>query len=147
MAVDFKNSVLTHQAYTDNGNKYQRSNYGKIAGGAAGLVSGATIAVKGNKVVNSVMNEMANSGLWTPIAESIANALESLPEVVKEVKAQTVEEITADMVKYAKKAGKVGVGIIAGLAGVTCLALGGIADGITNCVKRHKADKANPILK
>ena len=147
MVVDFRNSVLTHNAYTDNGNKYQRSNYGKIAGGVAGLASGTAIAVKGNKVVNSAFKEMADSGVFTQISEGIVEALKSFPDAVKELKAKNVEEISADIVKYAKKSGKVGVGIIAGAVAATCLALGGIGDAITNTVKRHKADKANPILK
>lgn len=133
---------FTSRGYTDNGNEYRRSNYGKIAGTTLGLGAGTYIATKGAKIYKEVVPLAEKSGLLEALPQLINSIAPSVDETFKPLTEAEIEKLPKEFLKYGKKGFK---GIIAGLAvGATLLgiAVGGTADGITNIFKRRNADKA-----
>lgn len=133
---------FTSRAYTDNGNEYRRSNYGKIAGTTLGVGAGTYVAVKGAKIYKELIPLAEKSGIF----EFIPTLVDQISQSLNEGKSILTEAEATEMPKFLLKYSKgISKGIIAGLsAGAVLLGLGlgGIGDGITNIIKRKNADKA-----
>lgn len=132
---------FTSHAYTDNGNEYRRSNYGKIAGTAIGAGAGTYFAVKGAKVYKEVLPLVEKSGIFEALPEIINSFGSSLDESFKLTETE-IKEAPEVFLKYGKRAFKGAVAGLSAAAVLLGLATGGIGDGIANIVRRRNADKA-----
>lgn len=134
--------IFTSRAYTDNGNEYRRSNYGKIAGTTLGVGAGTYVATRGAKAYKEILPLVEKSGIvdFIPaLVDQISQGFNEGKSIFTEAEAKEMPEI---ILKYGKRFSK---GVIAGLstgAVLLGLGIGGIGDGITNIIKRRNADKA-----
>ena len=133
------NKFFTSRAYTDNGNEYRRSNYGKIIGSGVGVAGGAYVGYKGAKLVNQVMPIIKEYKIYETITQFVdgigqANCREALTD------AEYIE-MPKQMFKYGSKLSKIVIGTLAIGAALAGLGIGAFGDSIANVVKRKKADK------
>lgn len=134
------NKFFTSRAYTDNGNEYRRSNYGKIIGSGVGVAGGAYVGYKGAKLVNQVMPIIKEYKIYEAITQFIdgigqANGREALTD------AEYIE-MPKQMFKYGSKLSKIVIGTLAVGAALAGLGIGAFGDSIANMIKSKKADKA-----
>ena len=133
------NKFFTSRAYTDNGNEYRRSNYGKIIGSGVGVAGGALVGYKGTKLVNQVMPIIKEYKIYETITQFMdgigqANGRAALTE------AEYIE-LPKQMFKYGSKLSKIVIGTLAVGTALAGLGIGAFGDSIANVVKRKKADK------
>lgn len=133
------NKFFTSRAYTDNGNEYRRSNYGKIIGSGVGVAGGALVGYKGATTVNKVMPIIKEYKIYETITQFMdgigqANGREALTE------AEYIE-MPKQMFKYGSKLSKIVIGTLAVGTALAGLGIGAFGDSIANVVKRKKADK------
>ena len=134
------NKFFTSRAYTDNGNEYRRSNYGKIIGSGVGVAGGAYVGYKGAKLVNQVMPIIKEYKIYEAITQFIDEALQANGKAPL-TDAEYIE-MPKQMFKYGSKLSKIVIGTLAVGAALAGLGIGAFGDSIANVVKRKKADKA-----
>ena len=133
---------FTSRSYTNNGNEYRKSNYGKIAGATLGVGAGAYVATTGVKIYKELFPQIEKSGIF----ESLPEVLNQIAQNFNEGKAlfteAEIKEFPEYLMKFTKKTFK---GVVTAISvGVVLLGLGlgAVGDGITNIIKRKNADKA-----
>ena len=120
---------------TENGNQYEKSNYGKLGGTAAGLAWGGYQVYDMNKFYKQ------EAGAIKEIIEYCIQGIEKVVPEFGDDLAKAAEQKTVLMnriikcFKYGSLAGVLAVSTLMGLG------VGAIADFAVNKYKAHKADK------
>ena len=125
--------IFNHQAYTDNGNKYNRFRGGKIAGAIAGAGYAGVKAFKTNKIISTPEAKQTIKQVITDMLENVKYTYEA-----SGINADIDINKILDTVKKCKIPAMIaGVAIVAGIG---CLG-GAIVDKVVNTIKRRSADK------
>lgn len=132
------NKFFTSRAYTNNGNEYQKSNYGKIAGAAVGIGTAGYVGYKGYNINKQIYPIAEKNGLHTIVCELISQQLDAMDMPLSE---KEYAELPQKILKFSKKATKIGAILATAVTGLLFLGIGSMGDSIANFVKRKNVDK------
>lgn len=134
------NRFFTSRAYTDNGNEYRRSNYGKFIGSGVGIAGGALVGYKGTNFVKEVIQIVKEANVYETLTKSFDEFLKS--RKLEPLTEAQYTEIPQTLLKACSKWSKIIVGALAVGTALVGLGIGACGDSIANVVKRKNADKA-----
>ena len=130
-------------AVTRKGNIYQKNNTGKLVGTTIGTAAGAGIAVKNLSSIRSACDELLVVVKEEIAKDTVSLAKGNLTGATEEQLKNLKRNIEYDKLFHKCISGikKHPIAISAAVCGGTLLLVGCVTDGISNIIRRHKADK------